>query len=47
MIAEEVYFVCLPLNYDISQAVTEEMQAVHQLPVVDNDTQTISIATGE
>ena len=42
-----VYFVFLPLNYNRSLAVTEEMQAVHQLSVVDIDNQTISNATGE
>ena len=47
MNACEVYFICLPLNYNRSQAVTEEMQTVHQLSVVDNDNQTISNATGE
>ena len=35
------------MNYNRSQAVTEEMQAVHQLSVVDIDNQTISNATGE
>ena len=47
MNACEVYFVCLPLNYNRSLDVTEEMQAVHQLSVVDIDNQTISNATGE